>query len=174
MRRFGEQRATRCELPHFAKQLNKGLGGCETLTQVSAARWSSEPALQLLECRQKPLTPFDCAAPARPDCPQRNPLSIVTRDPRPKARAQKRGFSGAGRAQDHKQARRFSACKPTKAIHATYDVSTAAKEDGGILRLERLEAAIGIAPAKRALDVRLQFKGFRADACLFETAFEAF
>ena len=91
-------------------------------------------------------------------------------EPRPKPGAQERRFAGARGAENDEQARRPACREAAQRIDAARDIGAASEEDGGILRLERFEPAIGRAPAERPVRVRLQLEGLGADADLLEAA----
>ncbi len=97
---------------------------------------------------QQPLAAFDRTAAARSNRPQRQPLAVVADQPRPEPGAQKRRLAGARCAENHQETRRLAGCKPAQRVDAAHDIGAASEEDGGILRLERFEPAIGRAPAE--------------------------
>jgi hypothetical protein len=74
---------------------------------------------------------------------QGNELRIVAVEPRQQTRAQERRLARAGGAEDRHQSRRRSRSKSPQPVDGVDDRRVAAKENAGVVRLLRLQAAIG-------------------------------
>jgi hypothetical protein len=99
-------------------------------------------------------------------------MAVVAGQPGPQSGAQERRFAGARRAENDQQPRRLARRQTAQHVDAAHDVGVAAEEDGGILRLQRLQAAVGSAPAERTVGIGQQLEGLGADAGLVEATLE--
>ncbi len=110
------------------------------------------------------LAPFDGATTAGSDRFERKPLAVVAQKPRPQPSPCERRFSGTRGSENDEKARRLARGEPAQGVDPADDVRVASEEDGGILRFERLKAALGRSPAEGAVLIRLQLEDVRAYA----------